>query len=507
MTLTKWYLLGLACTLVLGGTVATSAADDAAEAIMSSQQISDHVEDELLFDAAVMAAQVDVDTTDGVVTLTGLVDSLLEKERAGKLAQAVKGVEAVVNRLQVSPAAIQTDDEIVSDVVDALAVDPATESYEVDVGCVGGNVTLAGTVDSWQEKQLVAQVAKGVSGVTDLTNQVQVEYTSNRTDSEIEKEVRKALDWNVYIDMGSTIDVEVNNGTVTLEGVVGSAAERREAVSLAWVNGVEDVNVDELDIETWAQVEHKRDPKYPTRGDSEIVLAVENALRHDPRVNSFDVDVSSVLGRIVLRGKVSNLKAKQSAEQTANSVYGVTEVDNRLKVRLESIPENAVLKARVNSAFFRNPYVQSYEIEVTVNNGIVTLDGDVDSFFEKSQAESLASSVDGVSYVINDLLVDSDVDSYVYDPLVDDYDPAYYDWYTYQNTPTIRTKSDAEILEDIESEMGWSPFVDVDEVNISVEDGTATLTGTVQSSSERLSATENAFEGGAISVVNNIVIE
>jgi osmotically-inducible protein OsmY len=137
--------------------------------------------------------------------------------------------------------------------------------------------------------------------------------------------------------------------------------------------------------------------------------------------------------------------------------------------------------------------------------GVVNLDGAVDSYFEKSQADDIASRVDGVLAVDNNLTVSERTDPYAYDPYVDD--PYIYDysWYDYQ--PTYTAQSDPEILADIQSEFFWSPFVDGGDINVLVEDGTATLTGTVDSWSEYQAARENAYEGGATWVDNNLTVK
>jgi osmotically-inducible protein OsmY len=93
-----------------------------------------------------------------------------------------------------------------------------------------------------------------------------------------------------------------------------------------------------------------------------------------------------------------------------------------------------------------------------------------------------------------------------YNPYVYDWYPYDYSWYVYDDVRVTR-KGDETILKDIDSELWWSPFVDADEVNVSVDDGVATLEGTVDTWSERLSAAENAFEGGAIKVINRLEVK
>jgi Flp pilus assembly secretin CpaC len=96
---------------------------------LSNVSITDAVEDELQLDQAVPAYEINVAAVDGIVTLSGSVDNLLAKERAARIARTVKGVRAVVNKIQVIPPLLRSDGEIREEVNDALLWDAATESY------------------------------------------------------------------------------------------------------------------------------------------------------------------------------------------------------------------------------------------------------------------------------------------------------------------------------------------------------------------------------------------
>ena len=93
----------------------------------------------------------------------------------------------------------------------------------------------------------------------------------------------------------------------------------------------------------------------------------------------------------------------------------------------------------------------------------------------------------------------------VYDPYVYPWSPYTFSWYA--PAPLRTWKSDWAIREDIEDELVWSPFVDANQVQVAVEDGIATLRGTVDTWSERTAAVNNAYEGGASSVVNDLEVE
>lgn len=92
----------------------------------------------------------------------------------------------------------------------------------------------------------------------------------------------------------------------------------------------------------------------------------------------------------------------------------------------------------------------------------------------------------------------------IYDPYVDDAYTGRSDLLGYDRRAPLKT--DTEIENSIESELWWSPFVDSDEVTVEVDDGVATLGGMVDTLGERQAATENAYEGGATLVDNDLVV-
>lgn len=244
-----------------------------------------------------------------------------------------------------------------------------------------------------------------------------------------------------------------------------------------------------------------RKNKYVTRTDEEVKDAVKDAFLYDPRVFSFNPEVSVKQGVVTLTGTVDNLKAKRAAEQNARNIVGVYRVKNYLKVRPVFVPDDNDLEARIESALQKSPTFEKWEIDVTASHGIVYLNGDVDSYYERAKAEDIASKTKGVLAVENNLLVNDLNDYYFYN---------YYGWNNiyppYYVDVDYRYKSDFDIKEDIIDQMWWSPYVNVDEVSVTVENGKAILTGTVDTKRERLFAEINALEGGAIKVENNLKV-
>lgn len=470
---------------------------------LTDSTIRDAVEDEILFDPAVSLNNIDVAVQNGIVTLTGSVNNLLAQQRAIQLAETVRGVRSVIDRVEVD-AEDRPDSDIESDVREALLQNPATETYEVQVSVDDGTVTLTGTVESWQEKNLAERVAKGVRGVSEIENNIRIDYESERPDYEIQKEIQQALRWNELVD-DELIVVSVEDGAVELTGTVGSAAEKRQARYSSWVAGVESVDASGLEVSEWAREEKLRKTKYAAKTDEEIQEAIEDALLFDPRVYSFNITPTVSAGEVTLRGTVNNLKAKRAAAKDARNTVGVVDVVNRIRVRTDEQLSDTEIAEDVRAALQRDPYVERLEINVNVVDGVAYLNGRVDSYFEKAQADDIAATVEGVVEVENNLTIDDDYDPLVYDPYIDDWYAYDYDWYDYG--PVYSVLSDSEIEEQIDSELWWSPFVDSDDVNVQVEDGVARLSGTVESWSERSAATENAYEGGATWVYNNLTVQ
>ena len=466
---------------------------------IDDSDIADAIENEFRFDHAVNVNNVDVKVLDGIAELTGIVNNLKAKERATRIAEMVKGVQSVSNRIKVDPPVVLSDPGIRERVEQALLTDPAADSYEVDVAVEDKVVTLTGTVDSYQEKLLCANVAKSVKGVVDLKNDIQVNYKSTRSDWEIQNEIEQALKWNVLIDDG-LIEVDVNDGEVELSGVVGSAAEKSNAYFASWVAGVRSVDNSGLEVEWWAEDEELRKNKYVDKPDEEIEQAIKDAALYDPRLFSFEITPEVENGWVTLRGTVDNLKSKMAAEKLAENTTGVTGVTNRIKVRVERAPGDEEIKSDIESSLANNAITEAWQIQVSVNHGIATLSGVVDSYLEKKEAEWVASGVQGVNDMNNILTVNFPYSHYWWGHY------PYYSLYISPPESTSLVPDDELIKTKVANELWWSPYVDRDQIEITVNNGDVTLEGTVDRWKEYRKAAENAWEGGAWSVSNELIV-
>jgi len=470
--------------------------------------ITSAVEDGFIFEKGVFWSDVDVSTSQGIVTLSGSVDNLLAKTRAVKIAESIRGVRGVIDRTTVTPVS-RLDEDIRKDILAALTQDPATDSYQVAVSIRDGVVTLTGSVGSYPERQLAARIAEGVKGIKEVHNDITIHYLAKRTDAEIDADVKSRLRWDIWIN-GDLVNATVKDGKVTLMGTVGSAISKSRASDDAWLNGVMGVDASGLAVEPWAREDGRRKSQFAERADGEIIGAVVAALRLDPRVSAFSPEVTVEDGVVVLGGAVGNLKAKTAAEQDAKNVVGVWQTDNLLKVRPKGQTTSAEMEQQLKAALRWDPLLDSSRIDVAVINRVAYLSGTVDSNFEKAEGQDVASRIKGVVLVRNHLKIEPEFAITYYD-----WPNYYYDFPYYNRSPEFASEtfeaqsylSDEQIKKKIEHAFFWSPFLDKGDIAVAVHGGVATLTGTVGTWIGWGEADKDARKSGAADVINRVEIK
>jgi osmotically-inducible protein OsmY len=200
---------------------------------MSDHDLELSVTDELVWDPKVDAAAIAVSADHGTITLRGTVGSHRQKREAKRAAERVYGVTKVDNELEVRllNGAKRETAELRGDVLRALELDslvPATIDANVD----DGFVTLTGTAE-WQFQRDEAEfVASNVFGVVGVIDDVQL-VGPYPIAGDVKHAIKDAFKRNARLD-AEDISVSTFDGTVALEGTVGSWAEHDEAVAAAW---------------------------------------------------------------------------------------------------------------------------------------------------------------------------------------------------------------------------------------------------------------------------------
>jgi osmotically-inducible protein OsmY len=216
--------------------------------------------------------------------------------------------------------------------------------------------------------------------------------------------------------------------------------------------------------------------------DEEIKKRIVDELYWDSRVDASKVGVRVDDGKVTLSGLVPTYNAKLRAETDAYAVQDVVWVENRLTVTYPPaiiIPNDNDIRQTVIRNLSDDPDLEKTDIRVSVKDAIVTLEGSVDAYWKKWEAEYTTCNVRGVCDIVNKVTV----------------------------VPTMQI-ADKVIAEDVRAAIERKRNINIEDLDIRVENGVVTLTGTVPDRDARRSAVNAAeFTKGVIDVIDELTIQ
>ncbi len=199
----------------------------------TDHQLKQDVTDELGWDPALKADAVGVSAKDGVVTLTGHIDTYAEKRAIEKALRRVGGVKAIALELDVklSPDHRRSDTDIARTIEQVLAWNTLVSADKVQVTVERGWVTLRGELNWDYQRRSVEKLVRPLFGVVGLSNEITLKPTV--TPSNVAAGIEQALKRQAERE-ARRVQIIVDGATVTLRGSVNSWQERDAAAGAAW---------------------------------------------------------------------------------------------------------------------------------------------------------------------------------------------------------------------------------------------------------------------------------
>ncbi|MDI1355194.1 MAG: BON domain-containing protein [bacterium] len=198
-------------------------------------EIQKDVLDELKWEPMLNAAEIGVAVTNGVVTLSGTLDSYFKKARVEKAAKRVAGVKAVAEHIEVNLNGVlfKRDSDIAQTILNALKWHSAVEDEKIKVKVENGEVTLEGEADWEFQRKSIASHIEGLLGVKRIINNITLK--AGVVPNDLKQKISAAFQRSATVD-AEKVNIEVSGSKVTLTGKVRSWAEKKDAESAVWAS-------------------------------------------------------------------------------------------------------------------------------------------------------------------------------------------------------------------------------------------------------------------------------
>lgn len=214
----------------------------------------------------------------------------------------------------------------------------------------------------------------------------------------------------------------------------------------------------------------------------EVKNEIVDQLFWDSRLNASNIHVEVSGRKVTLTGKVPSCTAKTAAEADTLRVSGVSCVINNLRIQYPAgfkLPTDIEIRSIIINSLIWNPNLDETNINISVNDGIVTLAGSVKTYWQKILAEEIASDMAGALRVVNNLTV---IPS---DNIIDE-----------------------SIARAITTSIDRNPNIDIDLIYVEVREGIVRLSGKVPDWAAYYDALNSAmYTVGVVNVINDLRIE
>ena len=198
-----------------------------------NEDLQTDVQDAIRWEPLLKTADISVTAKDGVITLTGIVDSYAKKLEAEEAAKNVKGVKNVIEKIEIQfeGTGKKGDNEISYEVLNALKWNLQVPNEKVKVKVEAGWVTLEGELTWNYHKEAAKKSVSNLVCVKGVINNITIK--SETIDLIEEKDIERALARNWSLN-DQDIRVKVSTNRVTLNGIVHSLYQKDEAGRIAW---------------------------------------------------------------------------------------------------------------------------------------------------------------------------------------------------------------------------------------------------------------------------------
>ena len=218
---------------------------------------------------------------------------------------------------------MKSDKDLQHDVIAELSWSPSLQNEEIGVAVKNGVVTLSGTVSNYVKKFEAERAAESVHGVKAVAINLIVKLPNEwkRTDTEIAHAALDALKWDVRVP-DDKIRLRVEEGRIILEGEVEWQYQRDAAArAVRNLTGV-------ITVSNFLTLKPKK------VSSADVSRKIKEAFKRSAEVDSSNISVDSLDGKIILKGHVRSWAERRDAENAAWSAPGVQAVDDRLAVSL-----------------------------------------------------------------------------------------------------------------------------------------------------------------------------